>query len=860
MAYHYHQENHEHTYGHEARHDAWTTTHTHGELRGYQQQEESYLQGSWGQWAPQHSYGQDPHYSSRSHVPNGSYGGGHVGTGHGSSGNSSVEGTTANMAGFGARRFAQKQQQQADKEMARYEAEERRRMADEELRRHQWHEEEEERMYRQQQEDEVAERRRWKEHEAWERQQSQEQEAAHRQQQPAMQNHEGSGKNQHHGDPFWMQEHRHDQVDAQQPLHDHQQGPYQTLHPSSGSRMVNGSGHGAWQSEVKYDNDGPYDAYWGDHGEYDEGRGHRPSKSHASVASHHARQTVYEDGYEEPDLGRYGKAQAQVAMEAEAEMEAETEESFQDDGASTVRARSTVGAKSLERYTTYEPLPLAKCADCGESIAFEDLVEHECDVGLRKAIVDSPPESPPFVESPLETLHAAGNFPKVSATAATATPSPSTAIKSPFFNRYEDVIEKVRKDGRISPAFAQTKGSPIKTIETKNVVIEEEVQRRLAMKRRIEAQREAKRKESSSYPLPSPSLEVATKDLPRSGGPRTSPYLSSPNFALSASNSPPVRVSPLPFSSPSSQLSSLPRTHTVSDERLCTPVPSSAMSKAVMLQHKAQESSVSSSSTMSSAQSSLLGDSFGQASSGLTPSSSFDILSEREGVPSPQQKSSSTTMMTTRKPSEVPKVKEKRQSIDLGHLEDLLQDLEVSVGQSASKKASKDAPRKLPISDPRTRQQIEEERRRRKDKQQHYLAIDTKSATLQAQGHGPRTKRSSPSSASAKSSPLLAMSPAKVRPSHGSSAWSKSSRSSGNGKKKGTTILCSVCLCRLTTDMPKVERDGKLFCKDDFADLFLNKCRKCTKPIEERSVKSSDGAIRGSFHVSDVSDPSAAKR
>lgn len=59
---------------------------------------------------------------------------------------------------------------------------------------------------------------------------------------------------------------------------------------------------------------------------------------------------------------------------------------------------------------------------------------------------------------------------------------------------------------------------------------------------------------------------------------------------------------------------------------------------------------------------------------------------------------------------------------------------------------------------------------------------------------------------------------------------------------------CSVCLHTFAKRQPMVEKDGKIFCIDDYAELYLEKCRKCSRPVRDVGVRSKDGALSGIYH------------
>lgn len=46
-----------------------------------------------------------------------------------------------------------------------------------------------------------------------------------------------------------------------------------------------------------------------------------------------------------------------------------------------------------------------------------------------------------------------------------------------------------------------------------------------------------------------------------------------------------------------------------------------------------------------------------------------------------------------------------------------------------------------------------------------------------------------------------------------------------------------------------VEKNGRIYCSADFADLFLPKCRGCNKPVEKEAVSAQDGKLKGKWHT-----------
>ncbi|CAG8556367.1 23916_t:CDS:2 [Cetraspora pellucida] len=62
-------------------------------------------------------------------------------------------------------------------------------------------------------------------------------------------------------------------------------------------------------------------------------------------------------------------------------------------------------------------------------------------------------------------------------------------------------------------------------------------------------------------------------------------------------------------------------------------------------------------------------------------------------------------------------------------------------------------------------------------------------------------------------------------------------------------LLCTQCHKPIDPNVGHVERNGKVYCPNDFADLFLPKCRRCHLPVEREAVSASDGKLEGKWHV-----------
>lgn len=772
------------------------------------------------------------------------------------------EGRAANVAGFGARKFAQKQQQEhLRKETAMYEAEARRRMAEKELRKGQFEEhqqyrrpweedehinqgsseehqeDEEEGMCKQEEEEQAKEWRRMEDHRVW----AQEQRLCETYG-PEMQSLNVDNAESLHGyhkDGLNKRDGGTSKEEGEAPPHSQSFQEYEDRDVAILSRShahVEATAHSHLHSH-----DDPYDIFYED---YSGKKSYYSTASSVPLLSRDARRTLYGDEYEEPDPGHWDVSEEGT----------EAGVSRQDEETSTIGARSTLLAKSVTRFTTLEPLPLAKCADCGESIAFEDLIDHECIKKFQLTLIESLTESPNFAESSLEALSDTDTRCKPSKDSTTGM-SPLAAGFNPLYPTRRNEPPFHQRPLASSTDSSSERDGHLGTFG------EDEKQRRQAMKRYIEAQREAKRKESSIVKTSSPALKVVADHYSRSDGGLYLPNDASPIPALSNAGSGLPRV--LSESTTPSHSRQSPESQLTCERHFVPPASYPQPSRTVTMRHRAKKSSISSSSSVSSARLSVLGDCVGQSSNVVTPSSSFDILCEGAGVHSPKDIISAMKLTMPPKQNssglvEVPPLASegegRHQSIDLTHIESLLQDLQTSVKSQSTKRTNKGLPLQADNSQSlRQRLGEEEKHKQMKEKKQRkkQLGIDAMVATSDIKSSCPRDQRSLPNNA-----PKMAsfLSPTKEQRSGGQSPRRRMGRERSDRASDETerTILCSVCLCKLTVDMPKIEQNGKVFCKDDFADLFLNKCRKCTKPIVERSVKSSDGAIKGNFHVSNI--------
>lgn len=399
------------------------------------------------------------------------------------------------------------------------------------------------------------------------------------------------------------------------------------------------------------------------------------------IARASVRETVYEDDYEEPD--GFGGMKTKPPQLNQSRIPSEEEE-----------------------------LPLAKCASCGESLPFEELVGHNC-------INVSDCKSPLFTRSEVNT--------PLMESAPEMARGGSAPSRSPFFDRYAEVVEK--------------SSSPLL--------------------------------QNSSTILPIPN-----SPLPRDWS-SSSPSLSS---TTNKSEDAAKRVEQLRKD----------RIRQIEEQRMAkkllnakgvSPRPEGEYSYVPTLHNR--DAGSTSSSSMSSTKSSLLGSNrcyLGTTppTENLTPSSSFeysDIPLEKRS-----HKEAENTIKQARAARMDKTIKTnivKKGGVNIEGIENLLKDIH-----------SDDS---IPLK-------------------------------------------------------------SKVSSTPFSSSDSSSSRPSGlnlthvSRSRKHASKTCSVCLQTFHNKQPMVQKDGKIFCIDDYAELYLEKCRKCTRPVRDVGVRSKDGALSGLYH------------
>ncbi|CAO1620683.1 unnamed protein product [Sympodiomycopsis kandeliae] len=511
------------------------------------------------------------------------------------------------------------------------------------------------------------------------------------------------------------------------------------------------------------------------------------------------RETIYEDDFEEGDeelavnLARY--TQYEGATDADEEK---------------VATPWSGARKSLFRATTYEPLPKARCADCGESFNFEELAEHACEQA-------SLPGTPTLSLTPLQPLH---SLPEEHSLKASRS-------GSPFLDRYEEIHGKKsparspllghlggptrsastddrsrsRERGRMGLGLnigdemtrSQTSpmGSPLSEMAKKqqksssndSALTLQSTTTSSELRKRIEAQREAKLKNAFAASLSdSPTNAFKQIELEKSGATEKSraaaafsrAQLAAPHRNLSNSSNSSAGTQASSLLAPGSSAVSLAITPSSTLDCFSDYAKGSSPPRKDLLSPKsAQEAWDRMNATEKSA--------------------SVKESRKQRGTPTPTGTGSgqrspltpSLKSLSSPRPGRSPRNKD----IDLGGIENLLKDLETSDIAPISSRSG--------------------------------------SGTLNTTA----TRRPPPS-------PLKLASSQKKSPS-------------GTRKPQRPTKFCCVCLCPLSSSKTRVvEKDGKYFCADDYKQLYLPKCTKCRQPVEKDAVKSRDGALKGVFHRS----------
>ncbi|WRT67302.1 uncharacterized protein IL334_004270 [Kwoniella shivajii] len=88
------------------------------------------------------------------------------------------------------------------------------------------------------------------------------------------------------------------------------------------------------------------------------------------------------------------------------------------------------------------------------------------------------------------------------------------------------------------------------------------------------------------------------------------------------------------------------------------------------------------------------------------------------------------------------------------------------------------------------------------------------------------------------------VSPLKSHSHKSSTSSSNDSMASSSRRKK----ICAKCGESVGGSKRFVERDGVVLCEKDWKKMYLPSCRRCNLPIEKSAVSSSDGQLKGKWH------------
>lgn len=467
-----------------------------------------------------------------------------------------------------------------------------------------------------------------------------------------------------------------------------------------------------------------------------------PMQQRASTATN-ARVTVYEDDYEESEHIRSTDDTAFRRQSNTVESPADL----------TVPLRGD--AKGMvARQTILEPLPKATCADCGDQLPFEDLVQHEC---IRNACRS------PLLQKGAGSISSRTCSPMPDQSTPLSTSNLST--RSPFFDRYEKAQDEVVNRNFLSPALTASSlsASPSPLLNTKKLPSdtscsprsnlsplvgshdEEENRQRSERKRQIEAQRAAKKQALIDRAAAKIIAEARAKTV-----------------------------------SPIEQYSQF-RSHRRGAE--------------------SESSTVSTASTKSSASSLFVK----RVPETLTPSSSNEMMSSTDA----------TVYAKSNSPS--------KKEINLDDIEGLM--IDITNGSSHVSRSNKKIVKEKHSHHHHYHQQ-------HSHRVPHHVRQPSETSLRQR------------NLAVTKASELVLKAQDDVSSLKVARPTVSRTRTTDTKEHK----LCSVCLATFKKGQPIVERDGKMFCVDDYAELYLEKCRKCKQAIKTVGVRSKDGALTGLFH------------
>ena len=505
------------------------------------------------------------------------------------------------------------------------------------------------------------------------------------------------------------------------------------------------------------------------------------------------RATIYDDDYEEPAHSNDIDDMPRPASPASA----------------TLGDVSTDGSFTIVRATVLEPdLPKAKCADCGEKLAFEELAHHSC-------------EPRGFCRTPMLTIQVPPSS-SSSTLSSSASTSPALATpRSPFFDEYDTLV------GEMGPMSPSLFGS-VTSLETSRVREDDDetpkahavrvVGTQAAIKvSHLKASTHGEAADAHALPPSPPDQALA---MQRSATDPEADAAAARRKVIEEQRAPKRKETSLPRAATTSDLAK----HVVCDDDRTKVVPkrgastSAASSKRAPWssegQHAKKESSSSLSSTGTNASERMALsskhplysriDAVASSTSHMTPSSSYERIDDGVGKPLGGCKKAAKQFR-------------ERSPVDLSSIEEMMKGLTAS--PEPLQRRLTDVTRRSEHEAEATRVDAHRPRSAKQaDKTDRERALEHELERLRDKE---RTRQ------------LQAL------------------RQKERRKKDRATKRCCICDCSLSSSRtPFVERDGKFLCARDWKELYLPKCRKCNLSVEKGAVKSSDGALRGVFHRS----------
>ena len=493
--------------------------------------------------------------------------------------------------------------------------------------------------------------------------------------------------------------------------------------------------------------------------------------------------------------------------------------------------------KSMLLNTVDEELPKAKCADCGSQISFEQLASHRCVAMDRSQSVMSGSVGSSGKPSPL-TLTI--NLPAEAARhdGPSSAGSGGKSGCSPFLERYDGYTSS-RSASNLSPNTEESDPyrnmpSSAPPLGATSFAEAEEARIGAERKRQIAAQREAKKRASPAVAaevvVAAMRFEEGAAKAKKDGGTLGRLKQQSAREAeLQRQESSSSSVSSAQSSLLEADRTGFSRraragSFDTSGAQSATLTPSSSYDRF----SNAQDSPASSKSKAAPKMPESLAR---QEWPTMARSSSSDERNQRPSQEGrrPSQDDSRSVSSSGAASGRTRKGSRKKSDVDIAGIETLMRDLQTPGATNRPGNARRGTEADiLPSHSLPARRGTESDIRRG-----HSASGSTEEDRLRPPKPKPSRSQTTPTT------PVLSYSPAH---------FSKGDNGP-TIKERRVKRRCAICNCSLSSSKtPFVERDGQYFCAKDYATRYLPRCRKCSQPVESNAVKSSDGALRGIFH------------